>query len=85
MTTANSTTTAINGGEWLIQESLPEQTFIPEEFNEEQQMVMDMCHHFIASEIEPIIHRIDQLEPGLMPSLLQKAGEQGLLPTSFPE
>jgi alkylation response protein AidB-like acyl-CoA dehydrogenase len=85
MSTANSTTTAINGGEWLIQESLPEQTFIPEEFNEEQQMVMDMCHQFIASEIEPIIDRIDQLEPGLMPSLLQKAGEQGLLPTSFPE
>ncbi|PZX62400.1 acyl-CoA dehydrogenase family protein [Hydrotalea sandarakina] len=85
MSTANSTTTAINGGEWLIKESLPEQTFIPEEFNEEQQMVMDMCHQFIASEIEPIIDRIDQLEPGLMPSLLQKAGEQGLLSTSFPE
>lgn len=85
MSTANSIKTAINGGEWLIKESLPEQTFIPEEFNEEQQMVMDMCHQFIASEIEPIIDRIDQLEPGLMPSLLQKAGEQGLLSTSFPE
>jgi len=85
MSTANSITTAINGGEWLIKESLPEQTFIPEEFNEEQQMVMDMCHQFVAAEIEPIIDRIDQLEPGLMPSLLQKAGEQGLLSTSFPE
>jgi alkylation response protein AidB-like acyl-CoA dehydrogenase len=85
MSTANSIRTAINGGEWLIKESLPEQTFIPEEFNEEQQMVMDMCHQFVEAEIEPIIDRIDQLEPGLMPSLLQKAGEQGLLSTSFPE
>ncbi|WP_288072146.1 acyl-CoA dehydrogenase family protein [Hydrotalea sp.] len=78
-------TTLLKGGEWLIEESDPQQTFIPEDFNEEQQMVMDMCHQFIATEIEPIIDRIDQLEPGLMPSLLQKAGEQGLLSTSFPE
>ncbi|MGC8751053.1 acyl-CoA dehydrogenase family protein [Hydrotalea sp.] len=85
MSTKNTTTIAINGGEWLIKESLPEQTFIPEEFNEEQQMVMEMCHQFVAAEIEPIIDRIDQLEPGLMPTLLQKAGEQGLLSTSFPE
>jgi len=85
MSTANSIRTAINGGEWLIKESLPEQTFIPEEFNEEQQMVMDMCHQFVEAEIEPIIDRIDQLEPGLMPSLLQKAGEHVLLSTSFPE
>ncbi|HAR19139.1 MAG TPA: acyl-CoA dehydrogenase, partial [Cytophagales bacterium] len=29
--------------------------------------------------------RIDQLEPGLMASLVRKAGDQGLLATSFPE
>jgi alkylation response protein AidB-like acyl-CoA dehydrogenase len=28
---------------------------------------------------------IDKLEPGLMPSLVQKAGEQGLLGASIPE
>jgi alkylation response protein AidB-like acyl-CoA dehydrogenase len=75
----------LKGGEWLIKESNAFDTFIPEDFDEEQKMVMEMCHQFIASEVHPILDRIDKLEPGLMPSLLQKAGEQGLLSTSFPE
>jgi len=75
----------IKGGEWLIRESSPYDTFIPEDFNEEQQMVKDMCASFLDTEILPIIDRIDKLEPGLMPSLMKKAGEQGLLGTSIPE
>ncbi len=78
-------TKALHGGEWLIKESNPFDTFIPEDFNEEQAMVMDMCAQFLDADILPVIDRIDKLEPGLMPSLLQKAGEQGLLSTSFPE
>ncbi len=78
-------TNALQGGEWLIKESNPFDTFIPEDFNEEQTMVMDMCSQFLDTEILPAIDRIDKMEPGLMPSLLEKAGEQGLLSTSFPE
>lgn len=78
-------TKALLGGEWIIKESNPHETFIPEEFNEEQTMVMDMCHQFLDAEILPIVDRIDKMEPGLVASLMQKAGEQGLLSTSFPE
>jgi alkylation response protein AidB-like acyl-CoA dehydrogenase len=78
-------TKALKGGEWMIKESNASDTFIPEDFNEEQHMVLDMCHQFLQNEILPIVDRIDKLEPGLMPSLLEKAGEQGLLSTSFPE
>jgi alkylation response protein AidB-like acyl-CoA dehydrogenase len=76
---------ALKGGEWIIKESQALDTFIPEDFNEEQHMVMEMCQQFLATEIIPIIDRIEKLEPGLMPLLVQKAGEQGLLSTSFPE
>ncbi len=82
-TTKNAT--ALQGGEWIIKESNPYETFIPEDFNEEQTMVMDMCEQFLQTEILPILDRIDKMEPGLMPSLMEKAGEQGLLSTSFPE
>lgn len=75
----------LKGGEWLIKEGSAFDTFIPEDFNEEQQMVKDMCTTFLDTEILPIIDRIDKLEPGLMPSLVAKAGEQGLLGTSIPE
>lgn len=80
-----ATTTALKGGEWLIQESDAAGIFIREDFTEEQQMILDMCRQFIQTEVHPVLDRIDALEPGLMRSLLMKAGEQGLLSTSFPE
>jgi len=83
-----STTTTqgvLKGGEWLIRESSAFETFIPEDFSEEQQMVKDMCASFLDTEVLPILDRIDKLEPGLMPSLVAKAGEQGLLGASIPE
>lgn len=84
-TTPTPTATGMKGGEWLIKESLPSDTFIAEEFSEEQTMIKDMCNQFLDAEVYPNLDRIDALEPGLMKSLVQKAGEQGLLSTSFPE
>jgi alkylation response protein AidB-like acyl-CoA dehydrogenase len=76
---------ALKGGEWLVKESDPSSTFIPEEFSEEQEMIRDMCTQFLETEVLPNLDRIDNMEPGLMKSLVQKAGEQGLLATAFPE
>jgi len=84
-TTTTSTTAALKGGEWLIKESNAFDTYTPEDFNEEQLMVKEMCLQFLGSEVLPIVDRIDKMEPGLMPSLMVKAGEQGLLGTSVPE
>ncbi len=81
--TKTTTEKPLAGGEWLIKES--DQIFIPEDFNEEQVMVRDMCLQFLAADVIPIIERIDKAEPGLMPSLMVKAGEQGLLGASIPE
>jgi len=75
----------IQGGEWIIKEVKSEDVFIPEEFNEEQLMVRDMCTQFLETEVLPVVERMDKLEPGLMPGLLAKAGEQGLLGVSVPE
>ncbi|MDZ4795116.1 MAG: acyl-CoA dehydrogenase family protein [Bacteroidota bacterium] len=85
MSTATATKTVLKGGEWLVKESAANDIFIAEEFNEEQLMIKDMCNQFLDAEIYPNLDRIDDLEPGLMKSLLTKAGEQGLLATSFPE
>ncbi|MBS1621902.1 MAG: acyl-CoA dehydrogenase family protein [Bacteroidetes bacterium] len=85
MQTTTEQFTVLNGGEWLIKESSPTDTFIPEAFNEEQMMIRDMCNQFLDKEVFPILDRIDNLEPGLMKSLVQKAGEQGLFAVSFPE
>lgn len=85
MSTSTLTANLLKGGEWLIKESIASETFIPEDFNEEQRMVKDMCLQFLHSEVIPVIDRIDKMEEGLMPSLMVKAGEQGLLGASTPE
>ncbi len=79
------TKTVIKGGEWIIKEVKADDVFIPEQFNEEQKMVLDMCNQFVNTEVLPVADRIDTLEPGLMPSLLEKAGQQGLLGITVPE
>jgi alkylation response protein AidB-like acyl-CoA dehydrogenase len=78
-------TNALKGGEFIVKESKAEDVFIREELNEEQLMIAGMCKDFIETEIDPILDRIDSLEEGLMPSLLDKAGELGLLGMAIPE
>lgn len=75
----------LRGGEFLIKESNCDETFIPEEFNEEQLMIAKMCQDFIDNEVFPNLDRIDSMEDGLMVTILDKAGELGLLSISIPE
>ncbi|MCY7409625.1 MAG: acyl-CoA dehydrogenase family protein, partial [Chitinophagales bacterium] len=49
------------------------------------QMIFDMCHNFVITEINPVNDRIEKLEPGLAQSLIEKAGQLGLLGASIPE
>ena len=51
----------IKGGEWIIKEVNAKDIFIPEEFNEEQLMVRDMCNQFIDTELLPVVESIDIL------------------------
>ena len=75
----------LKGGEFLIRETHASEVFTPEEWSEEQQMIASMCDDFITQEIQPNLDRIDKMEEGLMPSIMQKAGELGLLAISVPE
>jgi alkylation response protein AidB-like acyl-CoA dehydrogenase len=85
METTATTKQLLKGGEWLIKDSNAFETFAPEDYSEEQLMVRDMCLQFLQTEVLPIVERIDKMEPGLMPSLMEKAGELGLLAASVPE
>ena len=77
--------TPIKGGEFLIRDSFANDIFIPEEFSEEQQMMADACRQFIEAEVFPIIDRIDKMEEGLVPTIMEKAGELGILGVTVPE
>ena len=75
----------IKGGEFVIRETSYKDVFIPEEFDEEQLMIKQTCVDFIEAEVLPKLDQIDEQEEGLMQSLLDKAGELGLLSVSIPE
>jgi len=74
------------GGTFLIQETEAGAVFIPEEWSEEQKMIVQTCRDFIEQEVYPKLDELDsQKNPELMPQLLDKAAELGLLGVSIPE
>ena len=77
--------TKTKGGEFLIRETEAKDIFIPEEWSEEQLMMKKTCEDFLQAEVSPNLERIDKQEEGLMPSIVEKAGELGILGISVPQ
>ncbi|MBC6610153.1 acyl-CoA dehydrogenase family protein [Hymenobacter sp. BT507] len=75
----------LKGGEFIIKETSAQDVFTPAEFSEEQRMMHQTCLDFVASEVQPLLERLDNHEEGLMEDLMKKAGELGLFGVSIPE
>src|SRR5258708_7066291 len=56
-----------------------------EQRDEEQRWIQESTATFMAREVLPETEAIDHQEPGVLPSLVKKAGEQGLLMVDVPE
>ncbi len=59
--------------------------FTVEQADEEQRWIAESAETFMEREVLPKVEAIDHQEPGLMASLVKKAGEQGLLSIDVPE
>ncbi len=81
----NTLKQVLNGGEFLISEVDPSNMFITSDLTEEQRMVLNMVNDFIEKEVVPNSAKIEKLDIELTKDLLRKAGELGILGTSFPE
>jgi hypothetical protein len=76
----------LNGGEFLIKETDPMNVFIPEEWNEEQRMIAESCLEFLKTEVAPKFDDLDSMKyPELMPELLRKSADMGLMGAGVPE
>ncbi|MCD6555753.1 MAG: acyl-CoA dehydrogenase family protein, partial [Bacteroidales bacterium] len=75
----------IKGGEFLIKETSYEDVFIPEEFNEEQDMMAQTTSDFVEQQVLPKIDDLDNHDRDLLTKLVKDAGELGLLGVSVPE
>jgi alkylation response protein AidB-like acyl-CoA dehydrogenase len=75
----------LKSGEFLVDEINFNETFIPEEFNEEQLMIAQTCRDFLETEVYPNVEKTDAPDIMLMKSILKKAGELGLMGIAVPE
>ncbi len=69
----------LKGGAFLIESISPQEIFTPEEFSEEQRLIGRAATEFVVGEIQPLADDIEAQKEGLLPSLVKKAGELGLL------
>ncbi|MGD0915712.1 MAG: acyl-CoA dehydrogenase family protein [Thermodesulfobacteriota bacterium] len=69
----------VKGGAFLIESISPQEVFTPEEFSEEQRLIAKAATEFVVGEVQPQIDDIEAQKEGLLPSLVKKAGELGLL------
>src|SRR4030066_1846824 len=69
----------VKGGAFLIESISPQEVFTPEEFTEEQRLIAKAATEFVVGEVQPQVDDIEAQKEGLLPSLVKKAGELGLL------
>ncbi len=72
------------GAAFLI-DPVPEDVFTPEDFSDEQRAMARTAEEFIDREVVPRLAEIEEKQEGVVPSLLRRAGELGLLAIEVPE
>jgi len=74
----------IPGGSFLIQETLPQDVFTPEDLNDEQKMMGKVTREFVEADVKPKAEQIEHQDWDLTVKLFRKAGELGLLSVDLP-
>lgn len=75
----------LKGGEFLIRETLAQDVFVPEEFDEEQRLMQQSCKDFTDTQVLPQMEQLETHDRELLTKLMHEAGELGLLGISVPE
>ena len=73
------------GGQFLVKETKCEDIFTPEDFNEEQIMMLDSVREFVDKEIWPHKNRFENKDFALTEETMKKAGDLGFLSVAVPE
>jgi alkylation response protein AidB-like acyl-CoA dehydrogenase len=85
MNTSTEIKNLLRGGEFLVKESQYQDIFTPSDLDEEQLMILQATNDFLDNEVMPKRDRIEVQEDGVTTTLLEQAGELGLLGLAVPE
>jgi alkylation response protein AidB-like acyl-CoA dehydrogenase len=70
--------------DFLTNDFLPEEIFTPEDFSDEQEMVVDLTYKFVTNEVMPALTKIEKQDFSETVRLMKKAGELGLISADIP-
>jgi alkylation response protein AidB-like acyl-CoA dehydrogenase len=85
MATVTTTPQGTKGGSFLLESPRPEDVFTPADLNDDQRLIGQSAEEFVIKEVLPHIKNLEAKKPGLLPELVKKAGELGLLSGGIPE
>ena len=75
----------LRGGQFLVKETHCDDVFTPEDFSEEQKMMLETVRDFVDKEIWPHKERFEKKDYAFTKEIMGKAAELGLLGISVPE
>src|SRR5438477_6395484 len=73
------------GGSFLLEATLPEEIFTPEDFTDEHRAIARTTEEFWNKEVAPNVEKIQHHEPGVAAGVLKKSAELGLTAVIIPE
>ena len=73
------------GGSFLLESPEPGDVFTPADLTDDQKLIGQSAEEFVIKEVFPHIKNLEAKKPGLMPELVKKAGDLGLLSGGIPE
>jgi len=85
MATATLTKPAAKGGSFLLESAQPSDVFTPADLADDQKLIGQTAEEFVLKEVFPFIKDLENKKPGLMPQLVKKGGEVGLMGGGVPE
>src|SRR3984885_5851480 len=85
MATATAAKTAAKGGSFLLDAALPLDVFTPADVSDYQRLIGQTAEELGVTECFPHIKDLENKKPGLMPALVKKAAELGLMSGGIPE
>jgi alkylation response protein AidB-like acyl-CoA dehydrogenase len=85
MATATVTKTAAKGGSFLLESPLAQDVFTPADLTDDQKLIGQTAEEFVMKEVMPFVKDLENKKPGLMPELVRKGGEVGLMGGGVPE
>src|SRR5207302_9591922 len=85
MATATLTKPAAKGGSFLLESPQASDVFTPADLTDDQKLIGQTAEEFVVKEVLPLVKDLENKKPGLMPSLVKKGGEVGLMGGGVPE